>query len=128
MQTDIYHEQAPDNIVQYMSIDYVVDKVITNLNQPTRSKTSLLSAQSLKTILDLGCYNRSMDMRRLRSILVASLLRSALAMVFFLLFSVPFLRLNWRFGWYTLVYLVLNALPVFLALVCYDLIRLRRSS
>lgn len=31
MQTDIYHEQIPADIDQYMSVDYAIEKVMTNL-------------------------------------------------------------------------------------------------
>lgn len=31
MQTDIYHEQVPADIDQYMSVDYAIEKVMTNL-------------------------------------------------------------------------------------------------
>jgi len=31
IQTDIYHEEIPEDIDQYMSIDYAVDKIITNI-------------------------------------------------------------------------------------------------
>ncbi len=31
MQTDIYHEQVPADISEYMSIDYAIDKVMANL-------------------------------------------------------------------------------------------------
>ncbi|MCW1908346.1 MAG: SDR family oxidoreductase [Candidatus Saccharibacteria bacterium] len=32
MQTDIYHEQVPEDIDQYMSVDYAIEKVMTNLS------------------------------------------------------------------------------------------------